>query len=522
MGFGSFSSSPANSPIIKGKLFSRLTSNPPPSPVSTNSSAASSPTSLASPSCSLTSLPSHGQGASKLKAPTVLKLAAASQKLSLTKPVSEQQKESVSSTRQHQENDSSPQRSSATSSGRSSRSPTSRLPPSAAMDTIFEEDGLQGSKTSIGNNFDSSDTSHLSRSSTFAPRSSARSENGSTALTEEGDNGKRIVDNDTKFEESVANFSQLHSSIEEEGASTSPLQSPVRVPQRSRRGATLSIDAAEELAATAEKIQTTSSFQSDRNSLRRQNSSNSLSFRASLPLSYSRSKTLPVSQSIHNLRSREAGGEMTKSGNKPLSRTASVPGLDCITEREANSEEIKWLKDREPVAKLRRSNENLSGADEDKGTGLSKRPKAQNKFPIHIQKMLTEHLQKKMASLRPQSPLVMHQLKSPHRSQSLRVSSSQSAHVEPPRDAKDVTPKRALAYSRSTSESVREDKTSSLQPRDNSCKSSISSRKTAIIPERDNSSASRLVVRGSIRRKKNCDYICVLMLIACTNVALSK
>ena len=201
MGFGSFSSSPANSPIIKGKLFSRLTSNPPPSPISTNSSAASSPTSLASPSCSLTSLPSHGQGASKLKVPTVLKLAAASQKLSLTKPISEQQKESISSTKQHQESDSSPQRSSATSSGRSSRSPTSRLPPSAAMDTIFEEDGLQGSKTSIGNNFDSSDTSHLSQSSTFAPRSSARSENGSNALTEEGDDGKRNVDNNTKFED---------------------------------------------------------------------------------------------------------------------------------------------------------------------------------------------------------------------------------------------------------------------------------------------------------------------------------
>ena len=499
MGFGSFSS-PSNSPIIKGKLFSRLTSNPPPSPgpASTNSSVASSPTSLSSPSCSLTSLTGtlgQAQQTAKGKAPTVLKLAAASQKLSLTKPAaSEQQKESFSSTsRQHKvECDSVPQpNSSATSSvTRSSRSPTSLLPPSSsAMDTIFEEDGLHPgglSRNSIVNHFGNSDMIHLpQRSSTFAPRSCVQSENGNNALTEDGDNGKRIVDNDTNFEESVTNFNQLHSSIEGEGARASPLRSPVRVSQRSRRrGATLSIDPQEQ-ATEADKIQSTLSLQGDRNILRRQNSSdNCLSFRASSsPLSYSRSKTLPVSQSIHCLRSREAAGEMTRSaGNRPLCRTASVPDLDCVAEGEAKHEEVEWLHDTEPAATLRRSKESLSGAEEDKGTrSLSKRPKTRNKFPVHIQKMLTEHLQKKMATLRPQSPLVMHQMKSPHKSRSLRVSSSQSAPTDPLGDTKGDTPQRKLAYSRSISEPPSEDR----QLRDNGDKSSISSRRTAVTPEGD-------------------------------------
>ena len=416
MGFGSFSS-PASSPIIKGKLFSRLASsvNPPPSsPVSTNSSAASSPTSLVSPNCSLTSLPGslhgHGQGgSSKHKAPTVLKLAAASQMLSLTKSVTseQQQKESFSSTsskRQQQQvepGDSSPrdQNGTATPSGRNSRSPTSLLPPSSAMDTIFEEDGLQSglSKSSFGNHFDGgNDTSHLSeRSGTFAPRSSAQSENGNNALNGGADNGDKIVDDGTNFEESVTHhFNHLYSSVEEERDSISPLQSPVRaLPcRRSRRQAILSIDAVEDLAAETDKIQSAQSPQGDH--LRRQILSNSgILFRASSPLSYSRSKTLPTSQSIHSLRSRElAPGEMTRSGNRPLSKTASFPRLDCISEGEANSEETEWFKDREPVVKLSRSKESLSGVNEDKGIGLRKRPKTQNKFPIHIQKMLTEHV----------------------------------------------------------------------------------------------------------------------------------
>ena len=513
MGFGSAFSSPASSPtIIKGKLFSRLTSggNPPPSspgPPSSNSSAASSPTSLYSPtSCSLTSLPglhlAQGQpgGASKRKIPTVLKLAAASQKLPLAKSISpEQQKESFSIlnsiSRQHQvaegadSNQSRDQSSySSTPSGRNSRSPTSLLPPSVAMDTIFEEDGVQGGnmrKNSIGNHFDSNDTiatSHQSqRGSTFAPRSSTQSENGNNALTEEGDYGKRIVDNDANFAESVANFNHLHSSIEEEEAS--PLQSPVQAPQRSRRGTTLSIDAAEDLATVANKIQSTSSLRGDRKSLRRQNSSNGSC--ASSPLSYSRSKTLPTSQSIHHLKSRETAGEMTRSGaHRSLSRTASEPRLDCIAEGEASNQEIQWLKGRESVAKLTRSTEILSGGgDKGKGSDPRKTPKAKNKFPVHIQKLLTDHLQKKMATVRAQSPLVMHQMRSPHRTKSPRTNSRRLATppMDPPRDAKDVSSKRNK-YLRSISEPEPENKTS------------ISPRKTAITPERENLSISRLVV----------------------------
>ena len=522
MGFGSAFSSPVNSPtIIKGKLFSRLTSGgnllpSSPGPPSCNSSAASSPTSLYSPtSCSLTSLPglhlAQGQpgGASKRKIPMVLKLAAASQKLSLTKSISpEQQKESFSSlnsiSHQHQvaegtnSNGQSRDQSScpATSSaGRNSRSPTSLLPSSAAMDTIFEEDGMQGGsirKSSIGNHFDSSDTmSHLSqRSSTFAPRSSGCSENGNNALTEEGDYGKRIVDNDTNFAESVANFNHLHSSIAEEGASTSPLQSPVRAPQRSRRGATLSIDTAEDLATVANKIQSMSLFRGNRKSLRQQNSSSGS--RASSPLSYSRSKTLPVSQSIHDLKSRETAGEMTRSGiHRSLSRTASEPGLDCIAEGDASGKEIQWPKDRESVAKLTKSTETLSGGGgEGKGSGPRKTPKAKNKFPAHIQKLLTDHLQKKMATVRAQSPLVMHQMKSPTKSPRTSMRKSAAASIDPPsRDAKGATSQRKT-YLRSISEPETEDK-ASIQMRD---KVSISPRKTAIISERENLSVSRLVV----------------------------
>ena len=513
MGFGSAFSSPVNSPTtIKGKLFSRLTSggNPLPSspgPPSSNSSAASSPTSLYSPtSCSLTSLPglhlAQGQlpgGASKRKIPTVLKLAAASQKLSLTKSISpEQQKESLNSiSQQHQvaegtnSNCQSRDQSScpATSSGRNSRSPTSLLPSSAAMDTIFEEDGMQGGsmrKSSIGNHFDM--MSHLSqRSSTFAPRSSGQSENNNNALTEEGDYGKRIVDNDTNFAESVANFNHLHSSIEEEGASTSPLQSPVRAPQRSRRGATLSIDTAEDLATVANKIQSMSLLRGDRKSLKQQNSSSGSC--ASSPLSYSRSKTLPVSQSIHDLKSRETAGEMTRSGDhRSLSRTASEPGLDCIAEGEATGKEIKWLKGRESLAK---STETLSGGGgEGKGSGPRKTPKAKNKFPAHIQKLLTDHLQKKMATVRAQSPLVMHQVRSPTKSPRTSLRKLAAAPIDPPsRDAKDATSRRKT-YLRSISEPAAEDKASILM-RD---KASISPRKTAIISESENLSVSRLVV----------------------------
>lgn len=526
MGFGSAFSSPVNSPTtIKGKLFSRLTSggNPLPSspgPLSSNSSAASSPTSLYSPtSCSLTSLPglhlAQGQpgGASKRKIPTVLKLAAASQKLSLTKSISpEQQKESFSSlnsiSHQHQvadgtsSNGQSRDQNScpATSSGRNSRSPTSLLPSSAAMDTIFEEDGMQGGsmrKSSVGNHFDSSDTmSPLSqRSSTFAPRSSGRSENDNNALTEEGDYGKRIVDNDTNFAESVANINHLHSNIEEEGASSSPLQSPVRAPQRSRRGATLSIDTAEDLATVANKLQSMSLLRGDRKSLRRQNSSSGS--RASSPLSYSRSKTLPVSQSIHDLKSRETAGEMTRSGS--LSRTASEPGLDCIAEGEASGKEIKWLKGRESLAK---STETLSGGggDDGKGSGPRKTPKAKNKFPAHIRKLLTDHLQKKMATLRAQSPLVMHQMRSPTKSPRTSLRKSAAAPIDPPsRDTKDATSRRKM-YLRSISEPAAEDKASILM-RD---KASISPRKTAIISESENLSVSRLVV--AVYREIYCLY----------------
>ncbi len=521
MGFGSAFSSPANSPTtIKGKLFSRLTSGgyslpSSPGPTSANSSTASSPTSLySSSSCSLTSLPgSLGQiqgAVSKRKTPTVLKLAAASQKLSLTKSISpEQQKDSFSSSiiRQYQAAavDSSPRDQSSyssTSSGRSSRSPTSLLPPPSAMGTIFEEDGLQGGslrKDSIGNRGDSrgnDTTCHLSqRSSTFfAPRSSAQSENGNNALSGEGDCGRRIVDNDTNFEESVTNFNHLHSSIEEEGASMCTRTSPVRVPRRSRRGATLSIDAVEDLAAATDS---TSSLQGDRNDFRTKTSSNSnLSFHASSPLSYSRSKTLPVSQSIHNLKSMKTAREMKSRGRRTLSRTASEPGLDCIAEGEVKDEEIE---DRESVSKLTRSNETLSsGGDESKGSGLGKRPKVQNKFPAHIQKLLTDHLLKKLATVRTQSPLVRHRVRSPdpQRSQSLRRNNSRrsaAAPIDPPiaRDTEDATSKREQ-YSRSISEPVAEDKSSS-QLRDSIGKTSISSRITAIIPERENLSVSRLV-----------------------------
>lgn len=489
MAFGSFSS-PANSPMIKGKFFSRLTSNTPPSPASSSSSAANSPTSLASPSCSLTALPAAAQGASKLKTPTVLKLAAASQKLTLAKPLSEQ-KESYSSNRHYQDSESSSQ-SGSTSSSRSSRSPTSRLPPSSAMDTIFEEDGSQGSKTSIGNDSDSSNMTQLSRTSTFAPRSGAQSGNGNNALSEEGDNGKRIVDNHTNFEKSMSSFNHSHSSDEEARSSVHPLQSPVRISQRSRRGATLSTEALEDLAGA------TNQFQSSQNLLRRQNSSSelpdsSLLLHSSSPLSYGRNKTLPVSRSIHCVRSRAAAEEMTKSDHSLLSRTASATGLDCISKGEANDHEIEWLEYSASVAKSRRrSNENMA---EDKRNGLGKRPKVQSKFPAHIQRMLTEHLQKKMASPRPQSPLVMHQLISPHRSRSLRTSTNHSAHVEPPMATKDIIPRRKLAYSRSISEPTTKNKASS-QLKDNfySCSNSISMRKTATLPEKDSPPVSRLVM----------------------------
>ena len=480
MGFGSFTS-PANSPIVKGKFFSRLTSNPPPSPASSNSSATSSPTALTTPSSSLTALPM--QAASNLKAPTVLKLAAASQKLSLSKPLSEQN-ENLSN-RQLQDSES--QGSSATSN-RSSRSPTSRLPPSSAMDTIFEEDGPLGSKTSILNDSDSNNTNHSSRASTFAPRSNMQSENGNNALSGEGDNGKTIVDNDTNFEE-LTNFKHSHPNIEEEGTSISPPQSPVRISRR--RGATLSIHTVEALAAAANQIQSSKDITSDeapsswgsQSLLRWQNSStiepsnSSLSLRSSSPLSYSRSKTLPVSQSVNSLRSREAAAEMTKSGHKPLSRTASVSSLDCVADGETISDdETEWLNRSTAITKLRRrSNENseLSNMDEDKETGLSG--------------MLSEHLQRKMVS-RPQSPLVSHQLKSPHRAQSLKVG---RPPLETHTHTKYVVSRRKLAYSRSISEPATENKASS-QTRDNSCSNSTSSRKSAILPEKDSQSSSRL------------------------------
>jgi hypothetical protein len=368
------------------------------------------------------------------------------------------------------------------------------------MGTIFEEDGLQGGslrKDSIGNHGDSrgnDTTCHLSqRSSTiFAPRSSAQSENGNNALTGEGGYGRRIVDNDTNFEESVTNFNHLHTSIEEEGASMATRTSPVRVPQRSRRGATLSIDAVEDLAAATDS---TSSPQDDRNSLRMKTSSNSnLSFHASSPLSYSRSKTLPVSQSIHNLKSMKTAGERKSSSRRILSRTASEPGLDCIAEGEVKDEEVE---DRESVSKLTRSNESLSsGGDGSKGSGSGKRPKVQNKFPAHIQKLLTDHLLKKLATVKTQSPLLMHQVRSPQRSQSLRRNNSRrsaAASIDPPiaRDTEDATSKREQ-YSRSISEPVAEDNSSmASQLRDNIGKTSISSRLTAIIPERENLSISR-------------------------------
>lgn len=432
----------------------------------------------------------------------MLKLAAATQKLSLTKPLSAEQKEqSFSPTRQHQENSEySPQSSNSSStSSRNSRSPTSRLPPSSAiassypgyeansaMDTIFEEDGSQGSKTSIGNDSDSSDmTQSSTMTGTFAPRSSARSENGNNALSNEGDNRKKIVDNHTNSEESVSSFNHSHSHSDEVGSSIHPLQSPVRISQRSRRrGTTLST---EDLAAV------TNQFQSDQNLLRRQNlsskSPNSISQRSSSSLSHSRSKTLPISQSVLNLRSREDAGEMTKSDRKPLSRTTSASGLNHIPEGETNDNEIEWLEYSASVVKSRRrSNEKVE-------TGLNKRPKVQSKFPDHIQRMLTEHLQKKMSSPRPQSPLVMHQLVSPHRSHSLRSNTSRLAHVEPsPVATKDVsTPKRKLAYSRSISEPATKNKASS-QLKDNSSSSPVSMRKTAILPEKDTPPVSRLVM----------------------------
>ena len=494
MAFGSFSS-PASSPIIKGKFFSRLTPTS-----STASSPASSPTSLQGTpsSSSLMAAVSPSKGATKSKTPTLFKLAAASHKLSLSGQSFSDQKEAHLPTRTRQQRPDGGE-SDGTSpitspSGRALRSPTMMMAASSAMDTIFEEDGFCDNKTSYigdgGADVSNDATCSSSRVSTFSPGSTGLSGNGNNSLIGGRDNEREICDDGTNFESFSERSHHSQAGSEEEGAGSCKEQSF----QGKRRVAALSSDDIQELAAVTDQVfQSSPSSKVGEDDLRRQKlltfkqaPSSDCSFKSPSTLSYSRSKTLPSPRSITDLRSKETAsvGRMTKSGQKLLSRTTSVSSIANIPGIEdRDREKCQWPSGCGSEARLR-SDVSAAMEDDKNVAGMTKNTKA---FPAHIQRMVSEQLQMTVESSRRRSPLALHQLRSPQRSKSLKVSSSQPQTESAQGGV--VSRLKQPEFSRSISDPATEDKQS------NNIKS-ISPRKfAATTPEKTSIPTARGLVR---------------------------
>lgn len=454
MGFGPFVS-PAVSPSAKGKFFSRLTPSAPSSPVSTNGSTVTSPTFLCpsnNPSTCLAELATK-------KSPTVMKLAAASQKLSLSTPQDHQDQKEISSVKlARQPQDREENFTAETTSSVTMRSPTSRLPPpSLSMDTIIEEEScLYESKTFIANE---SDRNNAGQVSAFTPRSDTPSESGGNALSSQFDNLERIVDNYSNFTEST-NFSRNTREVDREN--TSPLHGPTLSPPpaRRRRATQQGTKDGNDLGTAVLRNTQCKEFESELSTSKGPesvagNDDPSMTKGDYLTLSllpYTRSQSLPGQRSITNWRSET--DEMTKAHHKPLTRTASVSSLDYMAERET-------------------SKEGSSNKQRVRRTGLST-SMLHSSLPVHVKRAIPDHMQ--MTSSLRQSPLALHQLKSPQRSPAHQTLDTTKKSAKSP-----TLSRRTLSYSRSVSETPRQSRESAAVL----SRGSSSMRKPAVSPEND-------------------------------------
>lgn len=500
MSFSPFTS-PASSPSTKGKFFSRLSPNSPLSPVSNSSSAASSPTAATSPLL-------FGPSSSLLVSPTqgttrLISQATVGHKQALSRPRSHSDEMENSSPGQPQDSESQSDCTCTTSSV-NSRSPTSRLPPTSAMATIFEEDGgSSGSKTSIVND---SDCDGIDSATKNARRNVVRGERSTNALSSGGGNVTRIIENSTSFTE-LKGFNSRPNV--EGGAKLNPLQSSTHDSQS--RTTALPTDSGERDGSASDPIQerklkdvtfneilsvrcrSNTSPLCKRDSATTQNSSSSSS------LLYTRSRSLPGPQSSASLQSR--GAEMTKSFHQPLTRTASVSSLDHMSDGELSDNEIDQLSRSAPASKFRQMLQENHSPSLDRATALQRKKsvteggglnskRQRSGLPSHIKRTLTDHIQ--VASSRPQSPLVLHQLSSPQRAPPSR-SMSNPKSID---TLADVAPKgKRPVYTHSLSEPATESDDRDHKTVSQLKKSSSSSpRRSGLLLEKDGPFKNKLVL----------------------------
>ena len=371
----------------------------------------------------------------------------------------------------------------------------------------MEEEGcLFGSKTSIINELGESDTDQLYQISTLAPRSNKWSETGSNALSSEGDNIEIIAENDTNLTESVTDFSNSNlKDIEGAKGNSDPAYHRSPYPARRRRVALQSTGAEETLVTAAATLRqfkesALSELPPPRSSeVGKQGSSTGEKLNRGLfkssSLPYARSQSLPVDQSSSSRRLEDI--DMTKSHHKPLTRTASVSSLDNMAdEEERTDEDGEWTNKNSQAsgANLKQSvTESSSDKQRARKTEASN-TRLQRSLPAHIQREICERAQK--ASRRPQSPLVLHQLKSPQRTPaSHRVATSPKQSSVDSTSKSPSLKKKDLHYTRSVSEPVKEsrDKMATQPQKENSNTQSLVARKPVISSEKYSSSNSKLV-----------------------------
>ena len=360
----------------------------------------------------------------------------------------------------------------------SPRSPTLRFSSLSNMDTIVEEDGslLSERKRSIANKFVRNNLDHSSAVNTVSPRSAHWSETGSNALSVEGVNLENIADGGTNVTTSVHLNLKSCSLVEGDGEVSDhpPPQ------QRRRRAALVTVDDEEE--EDRDKLQkpndpglscelSLSSLNGVAFGKRKEPTNQQLSSRhlISSSLLCARSQSLPDSQSS------QEGKEMTKSHHKPLVRRSSESTIETMTDTD---NKMKWEVTHVNLQQSSLEGVCLSEERESKAGFVNKR--VSSGLPAHVQRAFGDSAQ--TTSPRRQSPLVLHQLKSPQRSSTHKMA------LAPTRSLSETTPleDKCPSFKRSKSEPAN---TAPLFKR----RGGSMTRKLSPLPERD-STSNKLVL----------------------------
>lgn len=340
----------------------------------------------------------------------------------------------------------------------------------------MEEDGLLSErKRSIANKFVRNNLDHSSAVNTVAPRSAHWSETGSNALSVEGVNLENIADGGTNVTTSVHLNLKSCSLVEGDGE-VSDHPPPQR---RRRRAAVVPVDEEEE--DDRDKLQkpkdpglcelSLSSLNGVALGKREEPTNQQLSSRhlISSSLLCARSQSLPDSQSS------QKGKEMTKSHHKPLVRRSSESTIEIMTDTD---NKMKWEVIHVNLQQSSLEGVCLSEERESKAGFVNKR--VSSGLPARVQRAFGDSAQ--ITSPRRQSPLVLHQLKSPQRSSTHKMA------LAPTRSLSEATPLEGKCPSFKRSESEPANTAPLFKRRGGSM-----TRKLSPLPERD-STSNKLVL----------------------------